>query len=355
MISRLFASAGLAAATICAASLATVTVAGQTAPKVAATKATKEWTPPRTPWGDPDISGNYTNIDEVATPLERPDEFAGRQLDDIKGAELAAIRRKAQAQLKDRFDNDNGIHAQTSFWGWEARGQGSQAWFVREPPDGKIPPLTPEGQKRAAAARMERAEIAARFAVNIGDYTLYDRCITRGLPGSMMPAMYGDSYQIVQGPGYVAIRYEMVHETRLIPLDTRRHAGKNVRMDMGDARGHWDGNTLVVETTNFTDRSAFRNANGGTLRLVERFTRVAPDRVTWEVTVDDPSTWMKPWMFSMPLRMDDREAILEYSCHEGNYGLQNLIVIARGEQQAADDAAKKGLKPVPRSPTPSGE
>ena len=310
---------------------------------------------PKTSWGDPDIAGNYTNIDEVATPLERPNEFAGRRLEDIKGEELAQIRYKAQFALKDRFDNDNGIHAQTSFWGWEAHGQGNQAWLVVDPPDGKIPALTPEGQSRAAAAAAQRQAIASRFATDYRDYTLYDRCITRGLPGSMMPAMYGDSYRILQGPGYVAIQYEMVHETRLIPLDNRPHAGKGVRLDMGDARGHWEGDTLVVETTNFTNRSAYRNSDGGALRIVERFTRVAPNRLKWEVTFNDPTTWVRPWTLSLPLRMDDREAILEYSCHEGNIGLKDLISIANTEQSAADAAIRKGLPPAPRESIRPGE
>jgi hypothetical protein len=323
-------------------------------PKPAA-KSGKEWTPPRVPWGDPDISGNFTNIDEVATPLERPDQLAGRRLEDIKGKELAELRYQAQFALKDRFDHDNGIHAETSFWGWEPKGQGSEAWFVTEPADGKIPALTPDGQKRAAGSARRRAEIASRFATDYRDYTLYDRCITRGLPSSMMPAMYGDSYQILQTPGFVAIRYEMVHETRIIPLDARPHAGSKIRFDMGDGRGHWEGNTLVVESTNFTDRSAYRNANGGTLRLIERFTRVAPDKVRWEVTIDDPSTWARPWSFEMPLRMDDREAILEYACHEGNLGLKHLISIANTEEAAADEAVKTGVTRAPRPAVPGAE
>ena len=170
-----------------------------------------------------------------------------------------------------------------------------------------------------------------------------------------MPAMYGDSYRILQGLGYVAIQYEMVHETRIIPLDGRPHPGKAIRFDMGDARGHWEGSTLVVETTNFTDRSAYRNADGATLRLVERFTRTAPDRVKWEVTIDDPSTWTHAWAFSMPLRMDDREAILEYSCHEGNLGLKHLISIANTEEAEADAAVRKGITVPPRVAVPGGE
>jgi hypothetical protein len=161
---------------------------------------------------------------------------------------------------------------------------------------------------------------------------LYDRCITRGLPGSMMPAIYGNQYQIVQAPGYVAIVYEMIHETRVIPLDGRGTIGQGITQDMGDARGRWDGDTLVVTTKNFKERSVYRNANAETLTLTERFQRIASDKVRWTVTVDDPSTWTKPWTFSLPLTADPNPLPL-YECHEGNYGLKNILSAARAEEQ----------------------
>ena len=151
----------------------------------------------------------------------------------------------------------------------------------------------------------------------------------------MLPAIYGDSYQIVQAPGYVAIRYEMVHETRIIPLDSRPHVSKGVRLDMGDARGHWVGNSLVVETTNFRDRSVYRNANPNALKITERFTRTAPDTVEWTVTIDDPTTWVRPWTFSLPLTMNDREPVLEYACHEGNYAVRNMLSGERATEREA--------------------
>ena len=158
----------------------------------------------------------------------------------------------------------------------------------------------------------------------------------------MMPVIYGNSYQILQAPGYVAIRYEMIHETRIIPLDGRPHSSPALRSYMGDARGKWDGDTLVVETTNFRDEDAFRGANGATLKLTERFRRTAPNTVKWAVTVEDPMTWTKPWTFSMPLTMDDSQPVLEYSCHEGNLGLRNILSAARAEEKkAAEEAAKK--------------
>ncbi|PYS32071.1 MAG: hypothetical protein DMG14_35525, partial [Acidobacteria bacterium] len=192
---------------------------------------------------------------------------------------------------------------------------GTQAWLIVDPPNGKLPPLTPEATQRTAARAAARRNSGRGPADSWEDRSLYDRCITRGLPGSMMPAIYGNSYQIVQGPGYVAIIYEMIHEIRTIPLDSRPHAGSATRSYMGDARGHWEGDTLVVETTNFRDEGIYRNANPATLRLIERFTRTAPDVVKWSVTIDDPATWTRPWTFSMPLSKDDSGPVLEYACH----------------------------------------
>jgi hypothetical protein len=152
------------------------------------------------------------------------------------------------------------------------------------------------------------------------------------MPGSMIPGQYGNSYQIVQGPGFVAIRYEMVHDTRVIPLDTGRHVPSQIRSDMGVARGRWEANTLVVETTNFKARSAYRNANADTLKIVERFTRTAPDKIEWQVTVEDPTTWSRPWTFAIPLTMNDQEAVLEYACHEGNQAIRNILSAARSAE-----------------------
>jgi hypothetical protein len=156
----------------------------------------------------------------------------------------------------------------------------------------------------------------------------------------MLPAIYGDSYQIVQGPGFVAIRYEMVHETKVIPLDDRPRLGRNLGSDMGDSRGHWEGDTLVVETTNLAGRSAYRNANPESLRIVERFTPTSPDVLEWTVTIDDPSTWTRPWTFSLPLTMNDQEPVMEYACHEGNYAMHNMLSGSRADESTA--AASSG-------------
>jgi hypothetical protein len=286
---------------------------------------------PRTPWGDPDIQGTYTNTYENGTPLERPNEFAGRKLEDIKGEELVAVRKKIQDRTVNNFEGP--IHAPNNWWQDNLDlHRGSQAWLIIDPPDGKIPPLTPDAQRRIAERTAARKASGRGPADSYTDRSLYDRCITRGLPGSMMPAIYGNQYQIVQAPGYVAILYEMIHETRVIPLDERATIGKSITQDMGDARGRWEGDTLVVTTKNFKERSVYRNANAETLTLTERFQRIAPDKVRWTVTVDDPSTWTTPWTFSLPLTADPNPLPL-YECHEGNYGLKNILSAARAEER----------------------
>jgi len=310
-----------------------------------ASRPSKPYTAPKTPWGDPDLQGNYTNVYENGTPLERPEQFAGRRLDDVKGEELAAIKRAQQERTINNFQGP--IHAPDHWW-QDALflEKGGQAWFVTDPTDGRIPPVTAEAQQRIDRARTARAASGRGPADSFEDRSLYDRCITRGLPGSMMPAIYGNSYRIVQGQGFVAITYEMIHETRVIPIETqsRPHVGKRLHLDMGDARGHWEGDTLVVETTNFHPRSVYRNANADALHLTERFTRLSPDKVKWSVTVDDPTTWTRPWTFAMPLTLNESEPLLPYECHEGNYGLRNILSGTRADE-------KKGIfGPQPAPP-----
>jgi hypothetical protein len=304
----------------------------QAAPKPVAPKT---WKASRTPWGDPDIAGVYTNSDEAGIPFERPAEFEGRRLEDISADELARLqktRREATIENAVRLSQEPNPQL---FW-WETlNAQNSRAWLVLDPPDGKIPPQTPGGQQRATARADARRLSGRGPADSYEDRSLYDQCISRGLPGSMMPAIYGSSYQIHQGPGFVAIRYEMIHETRVIPLDARPHVGKNLRTYMGDARGRWEGETLVVETTNFKDQTAYRGSDGGTLRLIERFKAIGPDTVEWSVTANDPSTWVRPWTFAMNLtRKDQSQQPFEYACHEGNYGLRNILSAARAGEKA---------------------
>ncbi len=301
------------------------------------------WTAPKTPWGDPDLQGWLTNININGVPFERPEQFKGRSLDDISDAELVEIRKAAQERIIGNFEGP--IHGPDHWWQDDFNlVEGKQAWLVVDPPDGKIPPLTPQAKERNAARQAARRNSTHGPADGPEDRSLYDRCITRGLPGSMMPVIYGNSYQIVQAPGVVAIRYEMVHEARIIPISEgpageEPHVSDDIRSYMGDARGYWDGDTLVVETTNFKEGTAYRNANADTVKIIEKFRRTGPKTIRWAVTVNDPDTWTQPWTFAMDLTIDDSQPVLEYACHEGNYGLRNILTAARAEE--AEAAAKK--------------
>jgi hypothetical protein len=290
--------------------------------------------PPRTSWGDPDIAGAYNNNDETGIPFERPAAFDGRELDSFSREELAEILAQRQEQTIERNPTLSEFPGATSPMHWFENyfAINSRAWLVFDPPDGHVPPLTEEAQQRAAALREARQGRGP--ADSYLDFGLYQRCITRGVPGSMMPAIYGNSYQIEQSPGFVSITYEMVHDTRVIPLDGRPHVDDAVRLYVGDARGHWEGNTLVVETTNFTDQTPYRGSSEH-LKLIERFTPLGPDTLEWSVTFDDPHTWTQPWSFAMNLTHDESQPPFEYACHEGNYGMTNMLSAARAEEAAA--------------------
>jgi hypothetical protein len=295
------------------------------------------FTPPRTAWGHPDIQGIYTNKDEANTPLERPGNLQNREVREFDEAALANLAKERQAQARKIAPGIGGAEtgAGPTHWYEHFEAKGSRPWLIVDPPDGHLPAFTPQAERREAAyAALNNARNGEGRADSTDDRSLYDRCITRGLPGSMMPAIYGNAYQILQSPDFVAIRYEMIHETRVIPLDGRPHAGPSLQLYMGDARGRWDGNTLVVETTNFTDRThlGYNNRyNSKRLKIVERFTPVAPNRLAWEVTITDPDTWIRPWTFTMPLTRDDSQQIFEYACHEGNRGLLNILTGARAD------------------------
>ena len=301
--------------------------------------AQARYTPARTPWGHPDISGDYTNKDEANTPLERPDEFKGRDPRSFTQAELDALVKKRQTQAAAIAGGIGGAEtgAGPTHWYEHLRGTGNRPWFITDPADGKLPPMTPQALKHeAAVAALNDARNGEGRADSWLDRSTYDRCITRGLPGSMMPAIYGNAYQILQTPDSVVIRYEMIHETRVIPLDGRPHVSKAIRGYLGDARGHWEGNTLVVETTNFTNRTHFgynNRYNSESFTLNERFTPMAAGRLQWEVTFNDPEVWTRPFTLAMPLTRDDTQEIFEYACHEGNLGLEHILAAARAEEK----------------------
>jgi len=326
----------VAACVLAASILAEILTTAQSHPGAA-----PSWTPPRTAWGHPDISGTYTNKDEANTPLERPDELKGRSAEDFTAADLDKLTKERQAFAAKIAGGIGGAEtgAGPTHWYEHLKGNSSRAWLIVDPPDGKLPAMTPQAVTREAAyAALNNARNGEGRADSWLDRSLYDRCITRGLPGSMMPAIYGNSYQILQTPDSVAIRYEMIHETRVIPIDNRPHVSQGIREYLGDARGRWDGNTLVVETTNFTNKThmGYNNRyNSEKYKLVERFTPVAANRLRWQVTIDDPETWTRPWTFTMPLTRDDSQPVFEYGCHEGNLGLEHILSAARAEERAA--------------------
>jgi hypothetical protein len=301
-----------------------------------------KFTAPRTPWGDPDLQGSYSNKDENGTPFERPADLAGKRMSDFGEKEMAALRKTRQARAQAGAGRIGGSEeedtgAGPSHWYEHLDANNAQPWFVFEPADGQIPALTAEARQRAAARQAARRGRGP--ADSWTDRSLYDRCITRGIPGSMMPAIYGNSYHIQQGPGFVTITYEMVHDTRVIPLDGRPHLDQSIRQYVGDGRGHWEGNTLVIETTNFTDKTPYRGSSEQ-LKMIERFMPLGPDTVEWAVTFEDPHTWAKPWTFAMNLTRDATQPPFEYACHEGNYGLRNILEAARAEERAAKGSSR---------------
>jgi hypothetical protein len=240
---------------------------------------------------------------------------------------------------------------------WVERGKPvRQASLVVDPPNGRIPPMTPDGQAAVKALRGGLGP-GSHFPDKVDsweDFDIYSRCITRGMVNSMLPTLYNFGNEILQAPGYVVIRNEMIHETRVIPLDGRPHVGKNISTYMGDSRGHWEGNTLVVDTTNFNGQTFIGSQGGGfgdsgavatdQLHLVERFTRVAADTINYQVTIEDPQTWTRPWTIALPLRREaDYDYIYEYACHEGNIFMHDALAGARAdEKKAAEAAAQKG-------------
>jgi hypothetical protein len=330
MATRAAASIGLLAVAIALAAVSSVPVSSRTAKQSRGPAGKADaWKTPRTPWGDPDLQGVYTNTNEYMTPLERPDAFAGRRLEQITGEELARMRRSAEQEMIGALPGGR-VRGPDDWWLQNIEvSKRNQPWLIIDPPDGRVPPLTPEGQTRARA-RVRSSFVGGPFD-GPEDLNLLERCISRSIPGSMIPVMYGNNYQIVQAPGHVAIIYEIVHETRVIPLDGRPPAAPAISQHMGDARGRWEGATLVVETTNFKTVSAYRASNGPTLRVTERFTRVAPDRIDWTATMEDQRTWSRPWTIAMPLTRDPGQ-VLPFDCHEHNYGLVNILRAARAQE-----------------------
>ena len=315
---------------------------------MATNKSVKQtWTPPRTSDGHPDLQGFWANNN--ATPLERPKELADHPV--LTDAEVQAMRTKAEemfvsgkndAAFGDQmfrtvWANVKGLKIGFKSTDGETGDYGSEwndhrVWdnrtsLITDPPDGLLPPLTPQAQKRRDAIRIA----AQRPAEGPEDRSLSERCLSYGSP--QVTAGYQSYYQIVQTPKAVMVETEMIHDVRPIPIDGGPHPGGAVHQWLGDSRGHWEGDTLVVDRTNFK-KSAFMSISSEKLHVIERFTRSGPDTVNYAITIDDPDTWTKPWSLMIPLQHSDKP-VYEYACHEGNEGLAGILAGARADEAAA--------------------
>lgn len=298
---------------------------------VADTSEVPPYTAPRTPWGEPDLQGIWTGNAAHGIPLEKPEEAADTS---ALTAEQAAARRERGTL--------------GSIWGYEREWRdttlgyvksapSTQAAMIVDPPNGRMPPMSAKGEALRQAVLDARAY--PKLAAGPEDLTNYVRCITRGLPGLMMPSIYNNGLQIVQSPGYVALQKEMIHETRVIPITDREHLGPNLKQWLGNSRGHWEGDTLVVEVKGFNGRAAYQGA-GENLTLTERYRRIGPSKLEYSFTVDDPTIWSSAWTGMFVFDLDnDQYDLVEYACHEGNYGMSNILSAARAQEKQSNEPA----------------
>jgi hypothetical protein len=296
------------------------------------------YSPPRTAWGEPDLQGTWSAEAELSVPFERSKEHGQRQLltDEEFKQRLAQTDRQLQTDNAE-FDVETADTRNAGAVGsatsppphWLERGKTSRRTsIVIDPPDGRIPQLTPEAQKRGQGPRGTFG--TASFS-GPQDLSLWERCISRGMPSAIFPTVYNANVRIVQGPGVVAITYEMIHDTRVIPIDAGPHVPDGVRSYFGDSRGHWDGDTLVVDVTRLSDKNNYRGARE-TLHLVERFKRVDARTLRYEVTADDPRTWTRPWTAALEMEVKP-EGLFEYACHEGNHSMRNILSGSRATER----------------------
>ena len=319
-----------------AVALLPMTVAGQSS-----WSAKKTWTPPRTADGHPDLQGIWSSA--TLTPLERPAEFANKAF--LTPKEAAEFEKNVlHRENRDIRQADPEADFRAYNEAWYERGTTVvptlRTSLIVDPPDGKVPPLTADGQKREDEAICDTNEHGHCKEPSFDSWEgrdLWERCITRGLP--ILPQPYNNNYQIFQTPEYVAIYEEMIHDVRIIPLDGRPHISPKIRQWLGDSRGHWEDNTLVVDTTNFSDKTSFKGSQS-TLHLIERFTRTDANALLYEFTVDDPSTFTRSWTADLPMAKG-QGPIYEYACHEGNYALPAMLAGARAQEKAAAEATAK--------------
>jgi hypothetical protein len=305
---------------------------------------------PMTQWGDPDLQGFWPGVEMVGVPLQRPARFGTRNVLTEEEFEQRARQIKTEEESLlaeiDVFTADVTtpcvIRCPTSPTPhWQETGKPSrQASLIIDPADGRQPPLSPEGQARQAQQQAEakgrRERLQGREADSHLDRSLYDRCITRGVMGSLLPTIYNNGNEIVQAPGYVVIRNEMIHEARVVPLDGRAHVPAGLTSYMGDSRGGWEGNTLVVVTKNLNGMTGVGGNGGGRtsnqLTLIERFTMLDANTLLYTATIDDPGTWTRPWTLSFPWKREPVYGMFEYACHEGNYAMRNILSASRAAE-----------------------
>jgi hypothetical protein len=299
------------------------------------------WEVPRTSWGHPSLEGVWSTDDMRSVPMNRPERFGTR--------ESLTHEEFLERARDDEGGRDFAVNIGTFLrheWGIRSFGYSS---LIVDPANGQMPKLTAAGE--AYAATRNRGTFGPGPFDGLGDFTLYDRCITRGVMGSLLPVIYGNGLRIVQNPELVAITYEMIHDTRIIPLDGRPHADGSIRQYMGNARGRWEGDTLVVETTNFTDKTNVGvNGNGAPnseeLKLTERFTRVDPQMIEYTATINDPVAFTAPFTMRLMITATPGYQMYEYSCHEGNGAVRNSLSGERVYERQVAEALAKGL-PAP--------
>jgi hypothetical protein len=351
MFARLVASLAIAAAV---ASFASLSVSGQgtsALPLVVTAYnagAPTPYTVPRTPWGDPDLQGVWSSDDTSGIPMSRPVDF-GTNL--YQSDEQWAARQKQTQQ-----GIQNALNAIGTFRGDYARRSFRQTSLIVDPPDGRTPAFTPAAEKRRASR--DRGTFGDGPFNTPEDFTMYDRCITRGIVGSVLRVVYGNGNRIVQAPGQVAISYEMIHDTRVLYTDGRPHVSPSIRQLLGDSRARWEGEELVVDTTNLTDKTSI-GLNGNGLRhsdkmtIVERFKRIAADVIQYQITIDDPVTYVRPFTLSLPLTPLEGNILLPYDCHEGNLAILQSLGAERAEDQKLEADLRRGVI-RPRRPVQDG-
>jgi hypothetical protein len=297
--------------------------------------AQQPYVPPRTPWGHPDLQGVWTSDDARTVPLQRPVELGDRRM--LTDEEFAARR-----QRDDETRGDVRVAAGT-FVGEVGTRSLRQTSLVVDPPNGRIPARTPAAEARMAA---QAKAVNPLLPLTWEDRSLFERCISRG-PLASLPTLYGNGLQIVQSPATVAISHEMIHEVRIVRLDGAP-AGPAQRAYMGYSTGRWEGDTLVITTSGFTDKTAAGGTrHTGGLRIAERITRASSDTLVYEATVTDPDTWVAPWSVAVPLSTQPGYRVFPYECHEGNHALRNMLSAAREEERVRDEYVRKGLEPPP--------